>query len=152
MNDTNDQWLMMRASELYRKRTPAELCLSKRLAEWFPWFPVQEQTVMMGYIADFYIPAASLIVEADGGVHLTDKAKEHDKKRGEQLALAGITTLRIKNRTILERPIAARNAIRDAIAAKIGTAYPQKLNTRITKPCKRHRGKVEWDSDLNVKP
>jgi very-short-patch-repair endonuclease len=47
------------------------------------------------FIADFYCAADRLIVEIDGGIHITQK--EYDDLRDEIIAGKGFTVIRIKN-------------------------------------------------------
>ncbi len=46
---------------------------------------------------DFYCPKAKLVVEVDGGQHLTEEAKEYDKVRSEYLLNLSLTVLRFTN-------------------------------------------------------
>lgn len=62
----------------------------------------RRQAPMFGYIADFWCPSAKVVVEADGGIH--DSQKRHDAKRDQVLMNHGITTLRFKNSEILDDP------------------------------------------------
>jgi very-short-patch-repair endonuclease len=60
------------------------------------------QTLLYGYILDFYCPRAGLCVEVDGPCHLTQK--EYDAHRDVALMQKGILTMRftaqeVKNNT-----------------------------------------------------
>lgn len=52
------------------------------------------QKPILGYIADFWCPAAKLVVETDGKQHLKKKAVAWDKTRDEAMAKKGIKTMR----------------------------------------------------------
>jgi very-short-patch-repair endonuclease len=50
------------------------------------------------FIADFYCPAASLIIELDGKIH--EFQKGYDETRDFVLSQLGLTTIRIKNEAL----------------------------------------------------
>jgi len=85
-------------ARLRRRATPAELRLWGALREGrligTRW---HFQTVLFGYIADFYCDDAKLIVELDGAYHLSPKQAEWDAKRDRAMKEHGIRTLRITN-------------------------------------------------------
>ena len=66
---------------------------------------VHRQHPMWGYIADFYIPAAALCVEVDGGYH--QQRNDADNLRDFILKRHGIMTLRLTN----ERVISDQNGV-----------------------------------------
>jgi len=78
--------------------TKAEAHLLKALRAACPW-RVRFQSPMLGYIADFYIAKANLVVEADGGYHIGRQAQ--DAIRDSRLAEIGMLTLRFTNEAIL---------------------------------------------------
>ncbi len=53
------------------------------------------------YILDFYCFEASLAIEIDGEIHLTQK--EYDKERTEYLVSSGLKVLRFKNEDVNNR-------------------------------------------------
>ena len=61
---------------------------------------VNRQKVFGGYIADFYIASASLVIELDGGQHYEEAAHQHDRERDEWFNSHGITVLRYTNQDI----------------------------------------------------
>jgi len=63
------------------------------------WFYRQKPVGM--YIADFYCPAAKLVVEVDGGQHFSDEMIEYDRVRNEYMAGMGIRVLRFTNVEVL---------------------------------------------------
>jgi len=53
------------------------------------------------YIADFYAPAARLIVEVDGSQHFEPRQGEHDRRRTAYLTRLGLQVLRYTDRQVL---------------------------------------------------
>ena len=53
------------------------------------------------YIADFYAPAAQLIVEVDGSQHFEHPQAEHDRHRTAYLKELGLRVLRYTDRQVL---------------------------------------------------
>ena len=54
------------------------------------------------YIVDFYCPAASIVIELDGGQHYSDFGKEKDRVRDNTLMELGLRILRFSDRDIFE--------------------------------------------------
>ncbi|MBO4562542.1 MAG: endonuclease domain-containing protein [Clostridia bacterium] len=55
------------------------------------------QKIIGNYIADFYCPRASLIVELDGSQHYSEKGKQDDAERDAFLFGYGMSVLHISN-------------------------------------------------------
>ncbi len=89
------------AASMRRAPTPAENALYQAIHKFNANFKLQ--AVVSGYIADIYSPLLLLALEADGGYHST--RTEYDRQRDENIAKAGILTLRFSNERI-ERDIA----------------------------------------------
>jgi very-short-patch-repair endonuclease len=49
------------------------------------------------YVLDFYIPKLKLAIEVDGATHATDKEREYDRHRQEEIEGLGIQFLRFTN-------------------------------------------------------
>lgn len=62
---------------------------------------IRRQHPVGGYIADFAILEANLIIEIDGGYHLTEKQKRYDILRTEKLKSFGFDVLRFTNDDVL---------------------------------------------------
>jgi very-short-patch-repair endonuclease len=60
------------------------------------------QRVLGRYIADFYCPAASVVIEIDGAVHDTEEARDYDHIRTEELEARGLRVVRFRNEQVLE--------------------------------------------------
>ena len=58
------------------------------------------QKPVLNFIVDFYCPAASLVIECDGGQHYTAEGLEADRARDQALAQLGLNVLRFDNRQI----------------------------------------------------
>ncbi|EOR06267.1 hypothetical protein F896_02727 [Acinetobacter genomosp. 15BJ] len=59
------------------------------------------QKPILNFIVDFYCPAASLVIECDGGQHYTKLGLEADQNRDHTLSELGLVTLRFTNHQIL---------------------------------------------------
>jgi len=93
--------LVERARQLRKNMTPAERKL------WFGYlrtFPhrVLRQRPIDNFIADFYCPTISLVVEIDGGGHYTDEGMAYDEERSDILKSYGLWVIRFSNRDVLD--------------------------------------------------
>ena len=61
---------------------------------------VYRQRTIDNYVADFYCPAAKLVVELDGGQHYTEKKMLDDEHRSLIINQYGIHVVRIPNNEI----------------------------------------------------
>jgi len=94
-----DKNLTPRAQELRRNATRQE----NRL--WYEFLrrnPVHfyRQRIIGEYIADFYCPAAKLVIEVDGGYHNTPAQVAYDAERTEYLNARGLFVLRFRNEEV----------------------------------------------------
>lgn len=104
-----------RARELRRAMTAAERVLWGVLRGKALGLRVRSQHVIRGWIVDFYIFAASLVIEVDGDVH--DLQREDDERRTEALQAEGLTVLRVRNDEVLTDPSGVVARIVEAIHA-----------------------------------
>ena len=75
------------------------------------------------YVADFYCPAAKLIVELDGLSHVG--RRKEDDRRTEYLASRGLKVLRLTNDDVLKHPEAVTELIvKHTTQAEKGTQHP----------------------------
>jgi very-short-patch-repair endonuclease len=93
------QVLVMRARELRHKMTRQE----RRL--WYGFiqkYPVKcyRQRVIGGFIADFYCPAAKLVIELDGNQHGVGNGPAYDSERSKILEGYGLYVVRFTNADI----------------------------------------------------
>ena len=94
-----DELLGERARELRRNMTKEERHL------WYDFLkalsvPVKRQKVLGRYIADFYVPTASLVIELDGSQHYEDAGQAADRARDAYFQSRGLRVLRYSNREI----------------------------------------------------
>ena len=98
-----DKKLKQPSRELRKKPTDAEVLLwSKIRMRQLRGLLFYRQKPLGGYIVDFYCPKAKLVVEVDGGQHLTPDVIEYDRVRDEYLASIGLRVLRITNTDVIE--------------------------------------------------
>lgn len=95
--------------------TPAERALWSLLRGRALEAKFRRQHPLGPYIADFFCCDAALVIEVDGDVHDTDRAREHDAARDAFLANCGLRTLRLRNEMVLQEPARAVAIIRAAI-------------------------------------
>ena len=58
------------------------------------------QKIIDRFIADFYCPAANLVIELDGGQHYDDVKKVEDKQRTSIIKQYGVDVIRIPNNEV----------------------------------------------------
>ena len=61
---------------------------------------VYRQRVIDNYVADFYCPAAKLVIELDGGQHYDDAKMIEDEHRSAIIKQYGIQVVRIPNNEV----------------------------------------------------
>lgn len=61
------------------------------------------QKPLLGFIVDFYCPAARLVIEVDGMQHNEPEHWAKDQARGEALAGLGLLVLRFSNDEVLRK-------------------------------------------------
>jgi very-short-patch-repair endonuclease len=69
------------------------------------------------YIADFYAPAARLVVEVDGGYHGAPARRRSDARRERALERAGLRVVRLSNELVLRDGAAAVELVRRALCS-----------------------------------
>ena len=108
------------ARRLRHEMTPEE----RRL--WYDYlksapFHVYKQRPVDGYIVDFYIPSAKLIIELDGSQHFTEDGILYDTIRTDILALYHLSVLRFKNSDIRDRFHQVCKSIAECVAQQQST-------------------------------
>jgi ribA/ribD-fused uncharacterized protein len=89
--------------ELRQRQTPAETFFWELVRDRrFEGYKFRRQHPLGAFIADFYCPELRLAVELDGGVHATQRERDHS--RDEILNQYGIRVVRIQNETFLADP------------------------------------------------
>lgn len=126
-------WKLAKAKELRKRATPAEKLLLSPLRLYMPC-RVRFQAPMLGYIVDFYIPQAKLIVEVDGASHEDQRA--YDRHRDAAFASHGIHTLRFTNGEVNKSLATVCRTIHEVVNARIAErkARKPKASTRTRRP------------------
>ena len=94
--------LKPRARALRQNMTDAEQLLWARLRrKQVLGVQFYRQKPIVGYIVDFYCPAAKLVVELDGGQHFEPAELIKDQYRTAQLEALGLKVIRFDNRQVL---------------------------------------------------
>ncbi len=93
------------ARKLRREQTPAEeilwaLIRGRKLLN----LKFRRQQQIGVFIADFYCHQARLVIELDGGIHLTPEQADRDRNREVYLRENRLRVLRFTNDQILEDP------------------------------------------------
>ena len=71
------------AKRLRNQLTPSEIMFWNLLKQYFPNYRFKRQHPVSQYIADFYCHKLKLVIEIDGGIHLSEEVKSYDKARDE---------------------------------------------------------------------
>lgn len=94
--------LKTKARSLRTNPTDAELHLWYRLRrKQILGVQFYRQKPIGNYIADFYAPAAKLVVELDGAQHLELRQAKYDAQRTSDLQQQGLKVLRFDDRQVL---------------------------------------------------
>ena len=104
------------ARELRRDMTAAERALWTALRGGALGFKVRAQHVIRGWIVDFYVASAGLVIELDGGVH--DAQREEDERRTAALAEENLRVIRFRNEEVLDELPRVIERIVDAVTAQ----------------------------------
>jgi very-short-patch-repair endonuclease len=97
--------------------TPSELKLWSAVRRDALGARFRRQAVIRGWIADFWCPAAKLVVEVDGAYHERPEQRARDTRRDAAFAALGIRVVRLTNE-YLERDFdGAVAVVREAVRA-----------------------------------
>lgn len=77
----------------------------------------RRQSIIRGYIADFYSPKVHIVVEVDGPIH--NGRGQYDEKRDAVMKEIGIETLRFSNFEVLNEMETVISTIRNRIQARL---------------------------------
>ena len=72
-----------------------------------------------GYIVDFYIPKAKLVIEVDGSQHSLNENVEKDRERDRYMKSVGIQVLRFNSIEVLKETDAVINVIARAVRERL---------------------------------
>jgi very-short-patch-repair endonuclease len=82
--------------------TPAEIRLWQALKHrQLDGLKFRRQPSIGPFIADFYCPAAKLVIELDGSVHDSEAAQQQDAERTAYLVSLGLRVVRFENREVM---------------------------------------------------
>jgi len=115
------------AKELARKATPSEKQFKRKLLSINISFSFQKpfSNNKKLYIADFFIPSFSLIIELDGGYHNTEEQMQYDEDRDIWFKRHGFNVWRMTNEK-------SRKITKDEILAQLGKYKRTKMKNDIT--------------------
>jgi very-short-patch-repair endonuclease len=85
--------MVSRAREMRRRPTESEAHLWSHLRRARLGVRFRRQVILGPFIVDFLAPSARLVVEVDGGVHLS--RQNADRRRDEALAALGYCVVRV---------------------------------------------------------
>ncbi len=109
---------LQRARQLRNAATPAERRLWQAIHNDVLGVRVRRQYVILGWIVDFYIPSAALVIEVDGASH--DDRADEDARRTACLAAKGLRVIRFSNEEVEHNLPGVVAAIAAALAAPHG--------------------------------
>jgi very-short-patch-repair endonuclease len=105
------------ARELRKRATHAERQFWQLLRKCQLGIRFRRQSVLRGYIADFYAPRIRLVVEVDGCVH--EGREQYDEARDKALADIGILTMRFTNDEVLNDSARIISSIQTVIQERL---------------------------------
>ena len=128
-----DKRLKQRSRQLRENMTAAEQFLwSKIRLNQLKGYRFYRQKPVGEYIADFYCPKVKLVIEVDGGIHLSHKIKEYDKARDAYMEGMGLYILRFTNIEILTNVKKVLKMIKSKINDKISLGPSLRKRERIS--------------------
>lgn len=89
------------AETLRKNMTEAEKMIWERLCKNQMGVRIRRQHPIWKYVADYYCHELKLIIEIDGGIHLSKENKEDDVKREITLNEFGIEIIRFTNNQVI---------------------------------------------------
>jgi leucyl-tRNA synthetase len=105
------------ARRLRREMTDAERLLWSALRGKSLGCRVRTQHVILGWIVDFYIASAGVVIEVDGDMH--DLQIDEDQRRTLALEAEGLHVLRVRNDAVLHALPDVIARIVDAVTARM---------------------------------
>jgi len=105
------------AGNLRRNMTKSEACLWKYAlkAKQLKGYQFRRQRPVLNYIADFICKELMLIIEIDGITHDTNVSLDKDKRREEELSIAGFKIIRFTDEEVLSNMAGVVTAIEKEI-------------------------------------
>ena len=117
------QEIVLRSRELRSHLTgPEQLLWSRLRGDKLLGLRFRRQHRIGSYIADFYCPAAKLVIEIDGDSH--DEREEYDRKRTWWMSEQGLRVIRFTNGDVNKHVDAVLRAIADC-CSNVAIPSPQ---------------------------
>jgi len=88
------------AKALRKNMTEAEKVIWERVCNNQLGIRIRRQHPIDNYIADYYCHELKLVIEIDGGIHLSEENQQHDKTREAGLNEYGIEIIRFTNEEV----------------------------------------------------
>ena len=96
--------MILLARELRKKQTVPELLLREVLRnKQVNNLKFRRQHPLWNYIADFYCPEKSLVIELDGSIHNKEEQKKRDQERDAIMKQHNINVIRFTNNDVFEK-------------------------------------------------
>ena len=108
---------IIKARELRRTMSLPEGLLWQELRKRPGGFKFRRQHPILGFIADFYCPAAKLVIEVDGEAHDRGERAARDERRDRDVAQLGLRTMRVPAAAVLSDPAETIAGIIDVCSA-----------------------------------
>jgi very-short-patch-repair endonuclease len=108
---------IIKARELRRTMSLPEGLLWQELRKRPGGFKFRRQHPILGLIADFYCPAAKLVIEVDGEAHDRGERAARDERRDRDVAQLGLRTMRVPAAAVLSDPAETIAGIIDVCSA-----------------------------------
>ena len=126
-------------AQAYRQEmTVAEQALWERLRDRrLAGLKFRRQHALLGFVLDFYCPAANLAIELNGPVHAEPTQRQRDADRSEQLCARGVRVLRFSNEQALNgmEPVLATIVSACLIATEQHTSCSDSPNSHASEQC-----------------
>ena len=114
--------LVAYAEEMRRNPTPAERRALELLADSFGRSSFKHQRIIGPFIVDFVFLGEKVVVELDGAVHDSLRARWRDSERDHYLRDRGFYVLRVPNGEVFENPGRVLNEIDELRTRRSGWA------------------------------
>jgi very-short-patch-repair endonuclease len=106
------------ARDMRRNMTRAEQALWWKLSHNQSGYRFCRQSLLQGYIVDFYCASLRLVIEVDGSVHDDENIGADDEQRERALEACGFLVLRFRNEDVLDHMTVVLTRLWDECAAR----------------------------------
>lgn len=110
---------MKASKQLRRRMSKPEVLLWQLLRRSPAGIRFRRQYAIGPYIADFYCPAAKLVIEIDGQVHDFDQGAQRDAARDQLIGGYGVRIQRIAASEVLKDAAAVASALAEMCAGSL---------------------------------